>query len=101
MTTNERENFSKESGLKVAKRNATKTPLKAALEEFNIQTESWELTAKDRAKWRSLIRKRADQYKVKSVCFFKLKESINNEGSPSESLFSEFTCSICNRQFRT
>ena len=48
---------------KVARRNATKM-----LKDFNLPTASWEQAAQIRAKWRSLIRKGADQYEEKSVC---------------------------------
>ena len=37
-----------------------KDTLKASLKDFNILPESWEQIALDRAKWRCLIRKSAD-----------------------------------------
>ena len=55
------ENCKKESAHKVAKRNATTTPLKP-------QTESWEQAAQDRTKWRCLINKGASQFEAKIIC---------------------------------
>ena len=54
------DNCRKETALKAAKRNATKTPLKL-LKDFNIPTEPWEQAAQDRTKWRNLINKGAAQ----------------------------------------
>ena len=45
-----------------------KDTLKASLKDFNIPPESWEQTAHDRAKWRSLIRKEEDTYEAMRVC---------------------------------
>ena len=45
-----------------------KGTLKVSLKDFNIPLESWEQIAQDRAKWRSLIRSGADNYKAKRVC---------------------------------
>ena len=39
-----------------------KDTLKASLKDFNIPPESWEQIVLDRAKWRCLIRKGADDY---------------------------------------
>ena len=44
-----------------------KDTLKASLKAFNIQTESWEQTAQDRAKWRGLIRRGASAYEAKRI----------------------------------
>ena len=57
------ENCKKESAHKVAKRNATKTPLKPRL-----RTESWEQAAQDRTKWRCLINNGASQFEAKRIC---------------------------------
>ena len=80
-----------------------KDTLKASLKDFNIPTESWEQAAHDRTKWRCLINKGASQFKAKRICEAerKLKErKARAKGPSSESAQSEFTCSICNRQFR-
>ena len=95
------ENCKKESAHKVAKRN--KDTLKASLKDFNIPTESWEQAAQDRTKWRCLINKGASQFEAKRTCEAerKLKErKARAKGPSSDSAQSEFTCSICNRQFR-
>ena len=97
------ENCKKESAHKVAKRNATKTPLKPRLRIFNIPIDSWEQAAQDRTKWRCLINKGASQFEEKRICEAerKRKERKARAKEPSSfSAHSEFTCSICNRQFR-
>ena len=96
------ENCKKESAHKVVKRNATDT-LKASLKDFNIPTESWEQAAQDQTKWRCLNNKGAFQFEVKRICEAerKRKERKARAKGPSSDLAqSEFTCSICNRQFR-
>ena len=79
-----------------------KDTLKASLKDFNIPTESWEKAAQDRANWRCLIRKGADQYEAKRNCEAerKRRERKARVNGSSESFSSEFTCSTCNRQFR-
>ena len=97
------ENCKKESAHKVAKRNATKTPLKPRLRISIFQLESWEQAAQDRTKWRCLINKGASQFEEKRICEAerKRKERKARAKEPSSvSAQSEFTCSICNRQFR-
>ena len=54
------ENYKRESVLKVARRNATKSPSK-----FHIPSGSWEQTAQGRSKWRGLINKDAALYEKK------------------------------------
>ena len=80
-----------------------KDTLKASLKDFNIPTESWEQTAQDQTKWCCLIRKGAAQYEAKGICEAERKRKEHKSSrateSSSESLKSEFTCSICNRQF--
>ena len=44
-----------------------KDTLKASLKDFNIPTESRELIAQDRTKWRGLIRRGADEYEAKRI----------------------------------
>ena len=93
------ENCKKESAHKVAKRNATKTPLKPRL-RISIPTESWEQAAQDRTKWRCLINKGASRFEEKRICEAerKRKERKARAKEPSSvSAQSEFTCSICNR----
>ena len=95
------ENSKKESAHKVWKR--YKDTLKASLKDFNIPTASWEQAAQDRTKWRCLINKGASQFEAKRICEAgrKRKErKARAKGPSSDSAQSEFTCSICNRQFR-
>ena len=96
------DNYKKESAHKVTKRNATKTPLKPRLRISNIPTESWEQAAQDRTKWRCLINKGASQFEAKRICEAERKRKERKaraKGPSSDSAQSEFTCSICNRQF--
>ena len=77
--------------------------LKASLKDFNIPTESWEQAAQDRTKWRCLINKSASQFVAKRICEAERKRKERKaraKGPSSDSAQSEFTCSICNRQFR-
>ena len=77
--------------------------LKASLKDFNIAIESWEQAAQYRTKWRCLINKGASQFEAKRICEAekKRKERTARAKEPSsDSAQSEFTCSICNRQFR-
>ena len=71
--------------------------------DFNIPIESWEQAAQDRTKWRCLINKGASQFEEKRICEAerKRKERKARAKEPSSvSAQSEFTCCICNRQFR-
>ena len=80
-----------------------KDTLKASLKDFNISTESWEQAAQDRTKWRCLINKGASQFEAKRTCEAERKRKERKaraKGQSSDSAQSEFTCSICNRQFR-
>ena len=80
-----------------------KDTLKASLKDFNIPTESWEQAAQDRTKWRCLINKGASQFEAKRICEAERKRKERKaraKGPSSDSAQSEFTCSICNRQFR-
>ena len=80
-----------------------KDTLKASLKDFNIPIDSWEQAAQDRTKWRCLINKGASQFEEKRICEAerKRKERKARAKEPSSvSAQSEFTCSICNRQFR-
>ena len=97
------ENCKKESAHKVAKKKRYKDTLKASLKDFNIPIESWEQAAQDRTKWRCLINKGASQFEENRICEAerKRKERKARAKEPSSvSAQSEFTCSICNRQFR-
>ena len=75
--------------------------LKASLKDFNIPTGSWEKAAQDRTKWRCLIKVSPNLKQRESL---KLKESVKKgKQEPRDhhqTRQSEFTCSICNRQFR-
>ena len=80
-----------------------KDTLKASLEDFNIPTESWEQAAQDRTMWRCLINKGAAQFESKRICEAERKRKERRaraKDSTSDPAQSEFTCSICNRQFR-
>ena len=80
-----------------------KDTLKASLKDFNIPTEFWEQAAQDRTKWRCLINKGASQFEAKRICEAERKRrerKARAKGLSSDSAQSEFTCSICNRQFR-
>ena len=80
-----------------------KHTLKASIKDFNIPTESWEQAAQDRTKWCCLIYKGGSQFEAKRICEaeWKRKErKARAKGPTSDSTQSEFTCSICNRQFR-
>ena len=80
-----------------------KDTLKASLKDFNIPIDSWEQAAQDRTKWRCLINKGSSKFEEKRICEAerKRKERKARAKEPSSvSAQSEFTCSICNRQFR-
>ena len=74
------DNFRKKSALRVAKRNATKTPLikikkfrsfkrtEKSSAYFNIQTESSEQDAQNITKWCCLTNEAAAQYETKRTC---------------------------------
>ena len=56
-----------------------------------------------RTKWRCLINKGASQFEAKRICGAERKRKERKtraKGPSSDSAQSEFTCSICNRQFR-
>ena len=80
-----------------------KDTLKASLKDFNIPTESWEQAAQYRTKLRCLINKCASQCEAKRICEAERKRNERKARAKelsSDSAQSEFTCSICNRQFR-
>ena len=80
-----------------------KDTLKASLKDFSIPAESWEQIAQDRAKWRGLIRRDANEYKAKRISEAEQKHAQRNaraKASPTELSCSDLCCSICNRQFR-
>ena len=80
-----------------------KDTLKASLKDFNFPTESLEQAAQERIKLLCLINKGASQFEAKRICEAERKRKEGEaraEGPSSDSAQSEFTCSICNRQFR-
>ena len=80
-----------------------KDTLKASLKDFNIPTESWEQIAQDRTKWRGLIKGGAGEYEAKRISEAEQKCAqwkARAKASPTELSSSDFSCSICNRQFR-
>ena len=81
-----------------------KDTLKVSLKDFNIPTESWELIAQDRAKWRGLIRRGASEYEAKRISKAEQKRAQRKaiaKASPAELSCSDLCCTICIRQFRT
>ena len=98
------ENCKKESAHKVAKRNATKTPLKPRLGISIFQLSPGNRLLRDRTKLRCLINKGASKVEAKIICEAERKRKerkVRAKGPSSDSVQSEFTCSICNRQLRT
>ena len=65
-----------------------KDTLKASPNDFNIPPEFWEQIPLDRAKWRCLIRKGADEYEANRLCEAERKRKERKaraKGSSSES----------------
>ena len=88
---------------KVAKRNATKTPLKPRLRISIFQLSPGNRLLKTEQSGVCLINKGASQFEERRICEAerKRKERKARAKEPSSvSAQSEFTCSICNRQFR-
>ena len=77
-----------------------KDTLKASLKDFNIPNESWERAAQDRTKWRCLINKGASEFEANRICEAERKRKERKARAKGPSSDSEFTCSICNQQFR-
>ena len=81
-----------------------KDTLKASLKVFNKQTESWEQSAQDWAKWQGLIiRRRASEYGAKRISEAEQKRAQRKaraKESPKELSCSDLCCSLCNRQYR-
>ena len=80
-----------------------KDTLKASLKDFNILTESWEQTAQHGAKWRSLIRRGAGEYKAKRTTEAEQKHAQRKaraQAPLAELSSSDLSCAVCNRQFR-
>ena len=76
---------------------------KAKMQSVHTPTESLEQAAQDRTKWRCPINKGASQFEAKRICEAERKRKERKaraKGPLSDSAQSEFTCSICNRQFR-
>ena len=77
--------------------------LKASLEDFNIQKESWEQIAQDRAKLRGLTKGGAGEYETERISKAEQKRAQRKaraKTSPTGLFSSDLSCSICNRQFR-
>ena len=80
-----------------------KDTLKASLKVFDTATGSWGQIAQDRAKWRGLIRRGACEYEAKRISEAeqkRAKRKARAKASATELSSSDFSCSICNRQFR-
>ena len=92
------ENCKKESAHKVAKRNATKTPLKPRLRISIIQLSPGNRLLRIEQSGVASSTKVPPNLKQRESV--KLKGSVKKEGPSSDSAQSEFTYSICNRQFR-
>ena len=87
----------------VRQKKSYKDTLKASLKDLNIPTEFCEQAAQDRTKWRCLINKGAAEFESKRICEAERKRKerkARTKDSSSDSAKSEFSCSICNRQFR-
>ena len=90
------ENCRKESAHKVAKRNATKTPLKPPLRISIFQLSPGNrLHRNEQSGVASSTKEPHNLNQRESV---KLKESVKSGKQESASAQSEFTCFICNRQ---
>ena len=98
------ENCKKESAHNVAKRNATKTPLKPRLRISIFQLSPGNRLLRIEQSGVTLSTKVPSNLKQRESV--KLKGSVKKgkqepaRGPSSDSAQSEFTCSICNRQFR-
>ena len=78
----------------VAKRSegGQKTRYEDTLKDFDIPIppESWELIPHDRAKWRCLIRKGADDYEAKRICEAECKRKERKSTAKVSSSESSF-----------
>ena len=95
-------NCKKESAHKVAKRNATKKPLRPHLRISIFQLSPWNRVLRIKHSG-CLINKGTSQFEAKRICEAERKHKemkARAKGPSSDSAQSEFTCSICNRQFR-
>ena len=79
----------------------TRTPLMPLLNTLTYQ-QSWEQIARDRAKWPGLIRRGAVEYEAKfsEANQKRAQRKARAKASSTELSSSDFSCSICNRQFR-
>ena len=76
---------------------------KAFLKEFNIPKGLWEQIARDRAKWRGLIRRGACEYEAQRISEAEQKRAQRKaraKASQTEMSCPDLCCFICNRQFR-
>ena len=93
------ENYKKESGHKVAKRNATKTPL-----THRLKISIYQLIPVNRLlriEQSSVASSTKVSSNLKQREYVKLKGSVKKgKQEPRDHRQSEFTCSICKRQFR-
>ena len=97
------ENCKNESAHKVAKRNATKTPLKPHLRISILQLSPGNRLLRIEQSGVASSTKVPFQFEAKRICEAERKRKERKaraKGPPSDSAQSEFTCSICNRQFR-
>ena len=100
------ENFKKESAIKVAKRNATKTPLKPRLRIsiFQLNPVLNPGSRSPRIEQNGVASLTKEQNNLKQSESMKLKESAKNAKESQEIINRlvqyEFNCSVCNRQFK-
>ena len=99
------ENCKKESPHKVAKRNATKTPLKPRLRISIFQLSPWNMLLRIEQSGVASSTKLPPNLKQREsrICEAERKRKERKaraKGPSSDSALSEFTCSILNRQFR-
>ena len=96
------ENFKKESAHKVAKRNATKTPLKPRLRIIIFQLSPGNRMLRIEQSGVASSTK-VHQFEAKRICEAERKRKERKaraKGPSSDSAQSEFTCSFCNQQLR-
>ena len=80
-----------------------KDTIKASLKDFNIPTRVLGTGCSGSNKVAFLINKGASQFEAKRICEAerkRKKRKARAKGPSSDTAQSEFTCSICNRQFR-
>ena len=89
-----------ENAPRVVRRSDAKSPSKPTLMNPTY-LQSSEQIAQDRAKWRGLIRRGADEYEMKRISKpeqKRVQRKARSKASPTELSSSDLSCSTCNRQ---